>query len=165
MYGMYQRILVPIDGSAPSARGLDEALKLARTQGGHIRLVHVLNAAPLASPGITGARFDALFEQVREDGRLLLASAEATARRCGVAVDTKLIESTNRTPGECVAEEAESWPADVIVCGTHGRRGLARTIMGSDAEQILRQSPVPVLLVPKRTVAPAVPTPAAAPQS
>jgi nucleotide-binding universal stress UspA family protein len=145
---MYKRILVPIDGSAQSGKGLNEAIELAKQHGSQIRLVHVLNRAPLASPDITGSRFDTLFEQMREDGRLLLASAEAYVRRAGVPVDMKLLNATSGAISEFIDQEASEWPADLIVCGTHGRQGILRAVLGSEAEQIFRQSPVPVLLVP-----------------
>lgn len=153
---MYKHILVPIDGSAQSGKGLDEAIGLARGEGGQIRIIHVLNQAPLKSADITGSRFDALFEQIRQDGRLMLARAEAYVRKARVPVDVKLIDAPSGPPGELIAQEAAEWPADVIVCGTRGRRGLMHTVLGSDAEQIFRQSPVPVLLVPLHPPAPPV---------
>lgn len=149
---MYKRILVPVDGSAQSGKGLDEAIELAKQQGSQIRLVHVLNRAPLASPDVTGARFDALFEQIRDDGRLLLASAEAYVRKAGVPCDVKLLNATTSATSEFIAQEALEWPADLIVCGTHGRHGILHAVFGSDAEQIFRQSPVPVLLVPTHAI-------------
>lgn len=145
---MYKRILVPIDGSAPGGKGLDEAVKLAQEHGGQIRLIHVLNQGPLASPDITGSRFDKLFEQIHEDGNLLLVSAGAYVRKAGVPVDGKLVYATAGDPSEFVAQEARTWPADIIVCGTHARHGVMRALLGSEGEKILRHSPVPVLLVP-----------------
>jgi len=144
---VYEHILVPIDGSVQSGRGLDEAIRLAAA-GGRIRLIHVIDRGPLAVPGISASRFDLLFEQIREDGRLLLASAEAHVRKAGVAVDVKLIEAPTGAPSDFIAQEAAQWPADLIVCGTHARGGLLRALLGSDGEHILRRSPVPVLLVP-----------------
>ncbi|MGA7537737.1 MAG: universal stress protein [Steroidobacteraceae bacterium] len=49
--------------------------------------------------------------------------------------------------GACIVQRAREWPADLIVCGTHGRRGVRRLLLGSDAEYILRHTPVPILLV------------------
>ena len=147
----YKHILVPLDGSVPAREGLVEAIRLALCHGSQIRLVHVLNHAPLASPDITGSRFDRLYGELRQEGLALLASAEATVRSAGVAVEARLIEAAGTSAGECIVEQALEWPADLIVCGTHGRRGLHRLVMGSDAERILRHSCVPVLLVPVRT--------------
>ncbi len=145
---MYERILVPVDDSAQSGRGLDEAIKVARSMRARIRLIHVLDNAPLARPGLTGEHFDAVYEQVRDDGRRLLALAEAYVSKAGVTVDTRLIEPCKSCLSASIVQEAESWPADLIVCGTHGRAGILRAILGSDGEEILRHSPVPVLLVP-----------------
>jgi nucleotide-binding universal stress UspA family protein len=52
-----------------------------------------------------------------------------------------------RPAGELVIIAAKEWSADLIVCGTHGRRGLRRIVMGSDAEYIVRHAPVPILLI------------------
>ena len=145
---MYKRILVPLDGSVQGNKGLDEAVRLASEHGGQIRLIHVLNRAPLASPDITSSRFDRLFEQMHEDGNLLLSRAGAYARKAGVPVDGKLVYATAGDPSDFVAQEARTWPADIVVCGTHARRGLMRVLLGSEGEQIVRHSPVPVLLVP-----------------
>ena len=65
----------------------------------------------------------------------------------GVAVDAVLLESFAARVSDLVVEQALGWKADLIVIGTHGRRGVRRMLLGSDAEQILRQAPVPVLLV------------------
>ena len=65
----------------------------------------------------------------------------------GVKVETELFECTAPTVADLIVEQARRWPADMIVMGTHGRRGLTRLLMGSDAEMVLRNSPVPVLMV------------------
>lgn len=164
----YRHILVPIDDSVPAREGLCEAIRLALCHGGQLRLVHVLNQAPLASPNVTGARFDQLYGQLRQDGLALLSGAEAMVRTAGVAVDARLIEAGGEHAGDCIVEQALEWPADLIVCSTHGRRGLQRLVMGSDAERIVRHSRVPVLLVPMRSATHAVrpaADPAAAPDA
>jgi nucleotide-binding universal stress UspA family protein len=58
-----------------------------------------------------------------------------------------MVEAFGAEAGERIIEQASAWPADLIVCGTHGRRGVRRILMGSDAEYILRHSSVPVLMV------------------
>ena len=65
----------------------------------------------------------------------------------GVAVDTVLLDKLGQRLGAAVANSAKHWNADLIVVGTHGRRGLGRLLMGSGAEQIIRQAPAPVLVV------------------
>jgi nucleotide-binding universal stress UspA family protein len=148
---VYQRILVPVDDSTQARRGLQEAVKIALSHGSKIRLVHVLDQTPLARPEMTGPRFDEVFERSRQDGLLLLANAELYVRHAGVLVDTRLVEVADAGPAPCIVQQALEWPADLIVCGTHGRHGLARMLLGSQAEEILRQSPVPMLLVPQHS--------------
>ncbi len=145
---VYRNILVPIDGSACAGRGLNEATKIAAIQGSRIRLIHVLNQSPLASPQVTGSKFDQVFEQLREYGRMLLSAAQSSVIDAGIQVDSKLVDISGGDVGERIVEEASAWPADLIVCGTHGRRGLRRIVMGSAAEHVVRLSSVPVLLVP-----------------
>lgn len=144
---MYQNILVPIDGSDPSAQGLREAIQLAKSLGSRIRLIHVLNKTPWISSGDVPAVIDILVDQLRSTGESLLHEAKVAARAAGIEVDERLIEALGERVGEVVVSEASSWPAQLIVCGTHGRRGVRRLVMGSDAEHIVRNSPVPVLLV------------------
>jgi len=64
-----------------------------------------------------------------------------------VAVDALTIECFAKRPCDVIVEQATQWPADLIVIGTHGRRGVNRMLLGSDAEQVARMAPVPVLLV------------------
>ena len=71
----------------------------------------------------------------------------AVAGSAGVPADTRLVEASGARLGETVASEARAWEADLVVVGTHGRRGLGRVLLGSGAEQVIRQAPVPVLAV------------------
>jgi len=77
----------------------------------------------------------------------VLDNAEKAAQREGVKVDTVLLESIGGVAADLILAQAKQWPADLIVMGTHGRRGLARLAMGSDAEQVVRAALVPVMLV------------------
>jgi len=147
---MYKRILVPIDGSDTAQRGLAEAIELSRAEGARLRLIHVLDELALAAPGATRATFDRLLAELRDYGASILAEAERQARSAGVEVDAKLVDGSGGSAGECIIREANAWPADLIVCGTHGRRGLARMVLGSDSEYVARHSSVPVLLVRAR---------------
>jgi nucleotide-binding universal stress UspA family protein len=139
--------LVPIDGSATSSCGLNEAIKVAGKFGGRIRLVHIVNE--LISAGAEGAGIYSgdLMVSLRNGGKSLLAQAAAQVRRQGVEVDSVMIESLGVSAADFIVEQARLWPADLIVMGTHGRRGLVRVAMGSDAESVVRIAPVPVLLV------------------
>jgi nucleotide-binding universal stress UspA family protein len=144
---MYSRILVPIDGSEPSKLALDEALELACLLHAAIRLLHVVDVGSLLASEATAASYDSLLDLMRREGEQLLLNAAAPIRRAGIVVDTALVEAPEVQVGECVVRKAHEYQAELIVCGTHGRRGLRRLLMGSDAEYIVRHSPVPVLLV------------------
>jgi len=142
---MYKRILVPFDGSATSNAGLDEAVKLTKLTGAGIRLVHVLDHLPFSTgeAGLTGNLLGILVEagsQVLLDGKRRVEAAD-------VPVDTFLSETFGERVCNVVAEQAKAWNADLIVIGTHGRRGVKRLLVGSDAEQIVRTASVPVHLV------------------
>jgi nucleotide-binding universal stress UspA family protein len=147
---MYQRILVPVDGSPTSNAGLAEAARLAKLTGARLRLVHVLDEMPfvMSAEGYSAMSSD-VRRLLREAGERVLAAASRQIEGSGVEFDTLLCDKSGRICDR-VAEQAKAWPADVIVLGTHGRRGVGRMLLGSDAEQIVRNAPVPVLLVRER---------------
>jgi nucleotide-binding universal stress UspA family protein len=140
---MYKHVLVPIDGSDTARLGLNEAIKLAKLLQADIRLIYVVDKLSNIPPEAVQAFVD----QLRGDAESVVHEAIAAVRDAGIAVDNRLIEALGSEAGECIVNEAVSWPADLIVCGTHGRRGVRRILMGSDAEYILRRSPVPVLMI------------------
>jgi len=144
---MYHRILVPIDGSSASRRGLKEAIDFAKSLGGQLRLFHVASEQ-IVDCGYGGGTYGGeLIELGRKEGRHVLAEAEVSVRREGLQAETVMVESMNVSAAASILTQAREWPADLIVMGTHGRRGLARLAMGSDAERVVREAPVPVLLV------------------
>lgn len=143
---MYQNILVPVDGSETANKALREAVELARSLSARIRVIHVLNSTPWITQGSPGV-IEELISQMRSTGESIVHEAKTAARQKGVEVDGRIIEAIGDRAGEVIVAEASEWPADLIVCGTHGRRGLKRLLVGGDAEYIVRHSPVPVLLV------------------
>jgi nucleotide-binding universal stress UspA family protein len=145
---MYQRILVPIDGSPTSNAGLEEALKLAKLTGASLRLLHIVEIVTYAT-GFEpyGAYMADLIPALREAGQQILDQGVARAKAIAVPVDTALLDGLGGRVSDAIIEEAKTWAADLIVIGTHGRRGVGRMLMGSDAEQVLRMATVPVLLV------------------
>lgn len=144
---MYKKILVPVDGTRPSGYGLQEAIRLAKSQKATLRLVHVVNQMAAAhSPGVMVAAGD-LLEQMMEGGRSVLEKAKAVAARAGVRAETALHSGFGGGVANPVAREARRWRADLIVMGTHGRSGIGHVFLGSEAEEVVKSSPVPVLLV------------------
>jgi nucleotide-binding universal stress UspA family protein len=151
---MYKKILVPIDGSEASLLGLQHAILLAKDQKAALRLLHVVYDY-LVTEGRYGLGGSAeLLKDLRERGQTILKDAASSARIQGVEADIESVEAPLGPVGAAIAEYAEQWPADLIVIGTHGRRGIRRLVMGSDAEYVVRTAPVPVLLVRGTKAAP-----------
>jgi nucleotide-binding universal stress UspA family protein len=144
---MYRRILVPVDGSPTAARGLREAIRLAKSQRARLRLVHVVDETMVVGAGEAGVDLAPLFASFRKAGRALLERTQRAAKKLGVDAETAIYESVARGAADAILRDAKKWRADLIVMGTHGRRGVRRLVLGSDAEQVVRLSPVPVLLV------------------
>jgi nucleotide-binding universal stress UspA family protein len=145
---MYDRILVPVDGSPTSDRGLQEAIRLAQLTKGRVRLLHVMDVLSLVLAGEGYAMTSGdLMKTVRKRGQEVMAHAREMVESAGVPVETSLVDNLGGRVAELVADEVASWKADVVVLGTHGRRGVSRVMVGSDAELVVRTSNVPVLLV------------------
>ena len=142
------QLLVPVDGSPTSTKALDTAIELARLNGAHIRLFHVIDELDHVNGFETPRTYqEDLVPLMRAGGEKMLAQMRRRATEQGLVCDSVLVESGAGRVCEQVAEEARLAHADMIVLGSHGRRGLARVLMGSDAEQIVRHAPVPVLVV------------------
>ena len=150
---MYKKIFVPIDGSPTSNLGLNEAIKLAKDQGAKLRLFHLVDEyIAVSSPdGMAFSNSDDLLESLRQGGKRIIEKAEVLARRNGLAPESVMLESFGGRAADFIVKQANKWGADLIVLGTHGRRGVKRLVMGSDAEQVVRTTRVPVLLVRSKT--------------
>jgi nucleotide-binding universal stress UspA family protein len=141
---LFKKILVPLDGSNTSKKALDCALKMAQTDPAEVHLVYCIDEMSF----ISGYEFSGeLIQQARESGLKILQDGMELAAAAKVKADTRFIDRAGRRLGESVADEARHWGADLIVLGTHGRRGIGRVLLGSGAEQVMRLSPVPVLMV------------------
>ena len=145
---MYQKFLVPVDGSPTSDRGLSEAIALARVLGARLRLIHVIDqVTPMSTMAGGMAYTEDMFDSMKDAGAKILAAARAEANSHGIPVEVALLDNVSGRVSELIAKEATEWGADLIVLGTHGRTGVERVLLGSDAEVIIREAPVPVLVV------------------
>jgi nucleotide-binding universal stress UspA family protein len=143
----YRRILVAVDGSAAAGKGLREALRLAKEERAQLFILHVVNEYyAFASMDAAPPPVD-IVPMLREGGRKVLAKAEAAAAKLGIKPKTILRETIGGAAADAIVREARKQQADLIVLGTHGRRGVRRLVLGSDAEQVVRSASVPVLLV------------------
>jgi nucleotide-binding universal stress UspA family protein len=144
---MYRKILVPLDGSATSARGLEEATGLARVTGATLVLLHVIDTYPLAVEMATPDTWQKVIEGLRKHGEGLLERARTTVQNHGVAAIERLVEFPAGRVADAILDEAKAAECDVIVMGTHGRRGITHMMLGSDAERVVHEATIPVLLV------------------
>lgn len=146
---MYKRILVAVDGSATASRALQEALKLAKAEQAQLRIVHAVDEVTLDWDFSDFTDINAVQEQFRKTGRKIVDKAMQIARDAGAAAESKLLEIEQRghDAADLIAAEADAWPADLIVVGTHGRRGVRRLLLGSVAEGVARVASKPVLLI------------------
>ena len=147
---MYSKILVAVDESETSRHALQQAIELARKLSASVRMVHVLDMSWLPMGPEVAIDTAALSEARRGVGEKIIAAARDTAKAAGFEAEAALIET--ETPmqqvAQAIAKETARWGADLVVLGTHGRRGFQHLMLGSVAEQTVRQSSVPVLLIP-----------------
>jgi nucleotide-binding universal stress UspA family protein len=144
---VYKRILVPVDGSSASNAGLREALKLAKDQHAKLRLLHIVDELVVFNTPEAGFNVESVLESMRRGGKQLIRKAEKLAGTKGLKAESKMIESAGVRVADMITRDARRWRADLIVMGTHGRRGVNRMLMGSDAELVVRNAGLPVLLV------------------
>ena len=141
---LFKKILVPIDGSDTSDKAMRMALDMAREALGTVRFVHVMEDDRYLSSYELSADLRIYGEK---NAKELLQKAMDAATGMGVNAQSQVLDKPGQRLGESVADEAADWGADLVVLGTHGRRGLGRMLLGSGAEQVIRLSPVPVLVV------------------
>ena len=147
---MFENIMVAVDGTSTAQRGLQLAADLAVNQDATLHIVHVVDDAfvvPMESGYMPANYAQSISRAARQAGRALLASCEAFGRQHGVRLRTTLLSTRNHDISGQLLREAAKRKVDLIVLGTHGRRGLRRLLLGSDAEMVVREARVPVLLV------------------
>ncbi len=152
---MFRKILVAVDGSPTSNKGYKVAVDLAKSIGAKLFVLLVIDERAVgiglsASGFVAPAYVEDVIAALRDAGRKVLAKAQREAQAKGQAIDAHLVESLGNGVAPTILAQAKKQKADLIVLGTHGRRGLARVVVGSDAETVLREAAVPVLLVRAR---------------
>ncbi|AUH71351.1 universal stress protein [Legionella sainthelensi] len=147
---MYKNIMLALDWSNKISDSLvEEVIKLTKDQNSNVRIIHVIDESFI---NYGGPPFDyvSIIASWREDSQKLLNSAaKKIISQSPTKVDTLVLElkPLQGRVAEVIVEAAKEWPADLLVIGTHGRRGFSRFFLGSVAENIVRIAPTPVLLV------------------
>ena len=148
---MYKRILVPIDGSRASTQGLREALRLAKDQKAKLRIVHIVDEAALAQYPEAIDATGQILDTFISGGKKTLKNAMALAKRQGIDAECVLHEKLLGSLSDLILKEAKEWKSDIIVLGTHASTGIKHLLLGSNAEDIVRSSRIPVLIVHSAT--------------
>jgi nucleotide-binding universal stress UspA family protein len=143
---MYQRIMVAVDGSDTAERGLKEAIALAKDQKAKLAIVYVIDLVVIYEFGEPSVNY---IESTREFARDTIVRARQTAQAAGIEAEIQSPEiyTSGYHVADTIAELARNWKADLMVVGTHGRRGVTRLLLGSVAERVVRVAPCPLLLV------------------
>jgi nucleotide-binding universal stress UspA family protein len=145
-------ILVPVDLSDCSTHVVNEAADLALKHGARVELLHItrmpsgLRAETKIDPAGDGQTTTAA-DYLAADASLQMSRYEQICSRLGVGCDQVVIPGR---PVEQILGHAAVARADLIVMGTHGRRGVSRAVLGSVAEQVLRRAAAPVLIIRAR---------------
>jgi len=147
---MPKRVLVAVDGSAASLEAARMGVEAARISAGQVRAVYVADVQRLAHlpgyssfPGIK----EKLLELMEKEGRLAMGYVYHIAREAGVPCEVAVLRGD---PAQELLRASDEWPAELIVLGRVGHSGLAKAILGSIAEKVVRRARVPVLLVPAK---------------
>lgn len=147
---MYKHILIATDGSDVGQKGLDHGLSLAKALGARVTIVTVSEPFPLFAGSDAGyAPSATMIENYQAEQKsaadTILTAANQVADRVGVSVETIRLDSV--APAEAIVEAAKSHNCDLIVMGSHGRRGLGRLVLGSKTSEVVAHGHVPVLVV------------------
>ena len=140
---MYERILLPLDGSPVAEQALPYAVAQAKRFGAELILLRVVEPFPHVR-GLSAGDLSRIKRQTAEWSRTYLERLAHRVREEGIAVQTGTVEGQ---PNLAILEFSETKQVDLIVICTRGRSGLSRWLMGSIADRVVRGARTPVLLV------------------
>ena len=143
---MFKHILAPVDGSETSMAAVDKAAELAKAFGAAVTAVYVIDPYPFTGVGGEFAYGqDQYLNAARAEARTAMEGATKRLQAAGVQAETRVIES--HTAGRGIIDAVEACGADLVVMGSHGRRGLERLVLGSVTQSVLSHSKVSTLVV------------------
>jgi nucleotide-binding universal stress UspA family protein len=143
---MFKHILMATDGSDLARKGIDQGLALAKALGSKATAVMVTEpmAAMMVGEAAIALPLDDFDAAARANAANVLASVSAAAAKAGVACD--VLHVKDQYPAEGIVEAAKAGGCDLIVMASHGRRGISKLLLGSQATRVLTLSEVPVLV-------------------
>ncbi|ALL67466.1 Universal stress protein UspA [Paraburkholderia caribensis MBA4] len=144
---MYERIIVALDDSACAQRALGEAVRLAKESGGVVEALCVVDRGKWPAEGDSGNALDPEVRIAASVASRVFEAAQKCMQEAGVRGTVRAIDAYGENVSSVLARAADECDADVIVIGTHGRRGARRFLLGSVAESLVRSTQKPVLIV------------------
>ncbi|MBW7862235.1 MAG: universal stress protein [Rhodocyclaceae bacterium] len=147
---MYKHIMVAIDDSQTSRKALEEAIAIARLHGAPLEIVHAVDEAlvqAFKSHGAALADLGHLEQALEEGGSSLLEEAVDAAKSAGVEARKRLLTFPDTHAADQIATAAVESEVDLLVVGSHGRRGVRRLLLGSVAENLVRKVSTSILIV------------------
>ena len=143
---MFKHLLLPADGSDNAQRAIEKALPIAQAFGSRVTAIYVIDPYAFSGVGTDFAYGQAEYlSAAAAEGRAALAQACAVFEQAGVAIDSALVEAHSVSKG--ILLKAQEVGADLIVMGSHGKRGLEKLVLGSVTAQVLSHAHLPVLVV------------------
>nr|WP_148263471.1 universal stress protein [Legionella drancourtii] len=146
---LYKNIMLAIDGSDVSNYAVEEVIKLTQGEEVNVRLIYVIDESYIYNGGPI-VDYPAFISSLKEDGQKILDNAQRMIEsHSSIKVEKFLFElkPIQGRIAELIVAAATEWPADLLVIGTHGRRGVNRLFLGSVAENVIRIATTPVLLI------------------
>jgi nucleotide-binding universal stress UspA family protein len=143
---MFKHILIPVDGSPTAQKAVEKAAGLAKAFGSAVTAIYVIDPYPFTGLGSDFAYGQAEYlSAAATEAKEATQAARKTLEQAGVSVNTQVVEAHAAWRG--ILETAATVGADLIVMGSHGRRGLEKMVLGSVAQRVLSHSTLPVFVV------------------
>ena len=143
---MFKHILVPVDGSPTSQLAIDKAIGLAKTFGSTVTAIYVIDPYPFTGVGADFAYGqDQYLSAAKAEASTAIDAVSARLADAGIPVDTRVVESHAVWRG--ILEASEAVGADLVVMGSHGRRGLEKLVLGSVTQSVLSHTKLTTLVV------------------
>ena len=139
-------ILIAVDGSASSEAAIREVIQ-GRPRDAQIRVMHAIEPLPAIEGWAYAVDWPNVAQDQRKEAEAFVSQGAALLRDAGFSVTTAIEDGFAKS---IIIEAAGQWPADLVVVGSHGRKGLARFLLGSVSEGVARHAPCSVLIVRKR---------------
>ena len=146
---MYTHILVPTDGSELAQNGVDHGLSLAKALGSKVTIMTAIEPFTVptgaAAWGVTAANIGSYNAGREKDAEDMMAPIKAMAEKMGLQANTVLMP--NESAAAAILDAADQVGCNLIVMASHGRRGMKRLILGSQAAEVVSSSKIPVLII------------------